>query len=407
MKRNTRKGFTGIELVIVIAIIAILATALIPAFGGLFDSANKTADIQMAKNLNTALLLHNINSEVNDFADVLAAARAEGYLISKLNPTSKGCYLVWESESNQFLLVDAEANFEVLFAADPNYSSDSANWHFVTSDLDAIKQLETAGYSVARAATTTSGLAALVAQGGTQTIYIDESIEMDANNIAFTKEGYDITLNLGESNVSSNGTLDGAPIFAKTAGKLTVIGGTLSCNGMEESEHGSFACSIGYEPGANLVIEGVTFTGITGINGTWKGSGAVQIAVSDSTFDVSKNGVIVAAGSPEGVATITKCHINAGQYAIFGSQGAKITVDGGTYKGGKAVIYSNTTADGASLITINSGEFDGKFEVTNSSNIVINGGTFSNTGLTLEAFKAYVAAGKTVTENADGAYVVQ
>ena len=65
MKRNTRKGFTGIELVIVIAIIAILAAALIPAFGGLFDSANKTADKQLAKNLNTALLLHNIKEFTN------------------------------------------------------------------------------------------------------------------------------------------------------------------------------------------------------------------------------------------------------------------------------------------------------------------------------------------------------
>lgn len=51
MKRNNRKGFTTVELVIVIAVIAILATALIPTFGGLIDSANKTANEQEVRNI--------------------------------------------------------------------------------------------------------------------------------------------------------------------------------------------------------------------------------------------------------------------------------------------------------------------------------------------------------------------
>ena len=49
-KKNNRKGFTTVELVIVIAVIAILATALIPTFGGLINSANKTANEQEARN---------------------------------------------------------------------------------------------------------------------------------------------------------------------------------------------------------------------------------------------------------------------------------------------------------------------------------------------------------------------
>ena len=34
MKRNNKKGFTIVELVIVIAVIAILSAVLIPSFGG-------------------------------------------------------------------------------------------------------------------------------------------------------------------------------------------------------------------------------------------------------------------------------------------------------------------------------------------------------------------------------------
>lgn len=48
-KKNLRKGFTTVELVIVIAVIAILATALIPTFSGLINSANETKDMNAAR----------------------------------------------------------------------------------------------------------------------------------------------------------------------------------------------------------------------------------------------------------------------------------------------------------------------------------------------------------------------
>ena len=54
MKRN-KKGFTIVELVIVIAVIAILAAVLIPTFSSLIRRANETFDISLAKNMNTML----------------------------------------------------------------------------------------------------------------------------------------------------------------------------------------------------------------------------------------------------------------------------------------------------------------------------------------------------------------
>ena len=50
MKMN-KKGFTIVELVIVIAVIAILAGVMIPTFGGVIDSANKSAAQQTAKSV--------------------------------------------------------------------------------------------------------------------------------------------------------------------------------------------------------------------------------------------------------------------------------------------------------------------------------------------------------------------
>lgn len=53
-KKNNRKGFTIVELVIVIAVIAILATVLVPTFGDVIGNANKTAAVQEVKNAYTA-----------------------------------------------------------------------------------------------------------------------------------------------------------------------------------------------------------------------------------------------------------------------------------------------------------------------------------------------------------------
>ena len=147
----------------------------------------------------------------------------------------------------------------------------------------------------------------------------------------------------------------------------------------------------------------MNFIGITAINGTWTDDGALTMSIKDSTFNVSYGAITVSAGSPDAVATIDNCNVNAGVYAIFGSQGAKITVNGGTYVSKDQAIYSQ---DSDTLITINSGDFNGKLVVNNNGKILINGGTFANTGLSLEEFKAFVATGHTV-ENVNGLYVVK
>ena len=50
MKKLNKKGFTIVELVIVIAVIAILAAVLIPTFSNVIEKANKSAAMQAARN---------------------------------------------------------------------------------------------------------------------------------------------------------------------------------------------------------------------------------------------------------------------------------------------------------------------------------------------------------------------
>ncbi len=59
MKRNNKKGFTIVELVIVIAVIAILSAVLIPTFGSLINDANQSAAQQEARNVYTSYIQAN------------------------------------------------------------------------------------------------------------------------------------------------------------------------------------------------------------------------------------------------------------------------------------------------------------------------------------------------------------
>ena len=56
MKRNNKKGFTIVELVIVIAVIAILSAVLIPTFGNVIENAQESAAQQEVKNIHTLYL---------------------------------------------------------------------------------------------------------------------------------------------------------------------------------------------------------------------------------------------------------------------------------------------------------------------------------------------------------------
>ena len=56
MKKNNKKGFTIVELVIVIAVIAILSAVLIPTFSGVAKKANESAALQSATSALTVVL---------------------------------------------------------------------------------------------------------------------------------------------------------------------------------------------------------------------------------------------------------------------------------------------------------------------------------------------------------------
>ena len=70
MKKNNKKGFTIVELVIVIAVIAILSAVLIPTFTGVVKSAKESAAKNEARNEYMAYVQEldgDIDTETADF----------------------------------------------------------------------------------------------------------------------------------------------------------------------------------------------------------------------------------------------------------------------------------------------------------------------------------------------------
>ena len=109
IKRNNKKGFTIVELVIVIAVIAILAAVLIPTFAGIIKKANISADTQLCKNMNTALSMAKAEGKsVDTMEDVLFAINEAGYVIENLNPTTEGYYFAWDEANDQILFLNNE-----------------------------------------------------------------------------------------------------------------------------------------------------------------------------------------------------------------------------------------------------------------------------------------------------------
>ena len=79
MKKNSRKGFTITELVIVIAVIAILAAVLIPTFSGIISKANESAALQKAKNAYTDYI-GNIDYAAGESAESNLVINVDGYV---------------------------------------------------------------------------------------------------------------------------------------------------------------------------------------------------------------------------------------------------------------------------------------------------------------------------------------
>lgn len=109
---RNKKGFTIVELVIVIAVIAILAAVLIPTFANLVEKANQSADIQAVKQMNTALAMAEAESKPQNLQEALKALKANGIDGDSYEALSAGHKFVWAKEQNRVFYIDSDNKVE-------------------------------------------------------------------------------------------------------------------------------------------------------------------------------------------------------------------------------------------------------------------------------------------------------
>lgn len=113
MKINKKKkGFTLVELIVVIAVIAVLAGVSIPAYFYITNQAKQGADEQAVTQMNTILQADEITNEktIQEVYSVLEKNNltANGYV-----PLASNTYFFWDSSLNRVLYVDED--YSVLY----------------------------------------------------------------------------------------------------------------------------------------------------------------------------------------------------------------------------------------------------------------------------------------------------
>ena len=117
MQKHDKKGFTIVELVIVIAVIAILAAILVPVISNLINRAHVTKDTQLVRNLNTSLAIDTTTPTHTTMQSALDAVERNGYDVAKINASAMDNEIMWDSVNDVFcyrVVTDGVASIEYI-----------------------------------------------------------------------------------------------------------------------------------------------------------------------------------------------------------------------------------------------------------------------------------------------------
>ena len=375
MRNTNKKGFTIVELVIVVAVIAILAAVLIPTFSSLIKKANQSSDIQATRQMNTALAIAGELADIDAVIDALAEAGFNSK--DALVPVSAGYTFYWYETAKQIVLENDKG--EVIFPEG-------------VAKEEGVSLENSAKYIDVVAKTADDVINAISA--GSEYIRLDANIEI--NEALTINAGEDIVVDLNGNSLTVTGYSDKANnkhhYAFEVKGNLTIKNGTINSRG------------IGTSAGANLVIEdGVTINALDTDAGAcvFNREGATA-TINGGVFNASGNAAPVYNDGGELI-------INGGTYnhtAFEGSTSYAVIVKGGTATVANATINSTRGVFGvtAGTLTVTSGTFKAEgltsgWCVYNAATTYINGGDFTHTGGSDRVFCDVTSVDGSVTVN--------
>jgi len=107
MRKTKRSAFTIVELVIVIAVIAILSAVLIPTFGAIIKNANVAADQSAAASLTTELHIYLKGETIDSEAELMDALDKSGIGEKLVPKAAQYGYHFWFDMENQMIVAES------------------------------------------------------------------------------------------------------------------------------------------------------------------------------------------------------------------------------------------------------------------------------------------------------------
>ena len=283
MKRNQR-GFTIVELVIVIAVIAILAAVLIPTFTSLINKANISADQQAVRQMNTALAIDEAeNGRAETVEQALDVLNKAGYKANEYIALADGYQFYWDQSTNRVVLYNNNGNkIEYPEDAAEKYKDykDEFSLNFKTLNINEYVTLDKtpSGSPIDSA----DALKEVLKSAATfQTVKIAGDISMTAAEFqANYSETKSTNIDLNEKTLS----LTGNSLQIVDDNKVTLTNG--SVNG-----------SLSVSGAGRLSLDQVEVTGLSGNYGVWIGGEAAEINIKDSVIVGDVYGITTNAGT--------------------------------------------------------------------------------------------------------------
>lgn len=223
MKRSTEKGFTVVELVIVVAVIAILAAVLVPTFSEVVRNAKVSKDVSLCKNANIALATHEAtDGKPKRVSDAIEGISDDGFVLNRLIPVAEGCYMVYDLTNNRFALLDN--GFDIVYSE----TEISDDLYLLTGDqntIDKAKLNET--YSFKYLITTNENLTLDNSFDARLIADCNVTLKTDNTECFIFTDGGNIVINAPQATITHVGNADTVTVD-KVSGNSYHVQGTVN-----------------------------------------------------------------------------------------------------------------------------------------------------------------------------------
>ena len=302
MKTNNKRGFTIVELVIVVAVIAILAAVLIPTFSKVIDKANRSADMQAAVTMNKILAADEVlNGKPETASAMVEVLYDNGYNAGALDAKSNAYEFVWNSEANSIVLVN-KADGSLVESKELGTLStvEYKNWEFIGADADKIADKQFSVYLIDDFAASTVTNDAGIDVGNNVGVNVFYETEA-AQSVILNTNGGTVKVNAKNADVTHYGTAANVEITEVKSASYHLYAQVNTLNvtkGRVVPEKGAVIAKLVAAATAEVVIkedvkDEITIIDATAAVASLKNEAGTAVAAPAPTFNLATVAIVI------------------------------------------------------------------------------------------------------------------